>query len=44
MKEEQMMEIADLIHEALTHKEDPSALERVRDKVRNLTKQYPLPV
>jgi glycine/serine hydroxymethyltransferase len=43
MKEEQMMEIADLIHEALTHKDEPSALERVRGKVQNLTRRYPLP-
>ena len=43
MKEEQMMEIADLIHEALSHKDDPAALERVRAQVRELTRQYPLP-
>jgi len=43
MKEEQMMEIADLMHEALSHKGDTAVLDRVREKVHNLTRQYPLP-
>jgi RpiB/LacA/LacB family sugar-phosphate isomerase len=43
MKEEEMMEIADLIHEALTKREDPAALAAIRDKVRTLTRSYPLP-
>jgi glycine hydroxymethyltransferase len=43
MKEEEMLEIADLINEALTGRDDPSALERVRDKVRELTRCFPLP-
>ena len=43
MKEEQMMQIADLIHEALSHKDDESALAKVRAAVQELTRHYPLP-
>jgi glycine/serine hydroxymethyltransferase len=43
MKEEEMMEIADLIDEALRSSGDESMLTRVRQKVRGLTGQYPLP-
>jgi glycine/serine hydroxymethyltransferase len=43
MKEEEMMEIADLIHEALAHCEDRSKLHAVREKVRALTRRFPLP-
>jgi len=43
MKEEQMKQIADYIHEALTQKDDASALQKVRQKVQELTRQYPLP-
>ena len=43
MKEETMMDIADLIHRALTSKDNPAELEKIRDTVRALTKQYPLP-
>ncbi len=43
MKEEEMMEIADLIHRALTHKDAPAELEKVRGEVRTLTSRYPLP-
>ena len=43
MKEEEMMEIADLIHEALTKREDATALVAIREKVRALTVRYPLP-
>ncbi len=43
MKEEQMMEIGDLIHEALTHHTDTATLDAVRAKVHELTKRYPLP-
>jgi glycine hydroxymethyltransferase len=43
MKEETMMDIADLIHQALTNKDNPAELEKIRDTVRALTKQYPLP-
>lgn len=43
MKEETMMDIADLIHRALQNKDNPAELEKVRDSVRALTRQYPLP-
>jgi glycine hydroxymethyltransferase len=43
MKEEEMMEIADLIHDALTHKDDPDAISKIRAQVRALTARYPLP-
>ena len=43
MKEEQMMEIADLIHDALTNKDLPAVLENIRGKVRELTQRYALP-
>ena len=43
MKEETMMDIADLIHRALTNKDNPAELEKIRNTVRELTKQYPLP-
>ena len=43
MKEEDMMEIADLMHEALAQREDPAALAAVRGKVRTFTARFPLP-
>ncbi len=43
MKEEEMLEIADLINEALIGRDDAAALEGVRGKVRNLTRRFPLP-
>jgi glycine hydroxymethyltransferase len=43
MKEEEMLEIADLLAEALQNRADNAALERVRDKVRELTRRFPLP-
>ncbi len=43
MKEEQMMEIGDLIHEVLSNVTDDAVLERVRGKVRELTRRFPLP-
>ena len=43
MKEEEMMEIADLIHEALTKREDDAALGAIRERVRVFTKRFPLP-
>ncbi|HLW35350.1 MAG TPA: serine hydroxymethyltransferase [Chthoniobacterales bacterium] len=43
MKEEEMLEISDLIAEALGNRTDESALNRVRDKVRDLTRRFPLP-
>ncbi|HWN65887.1 MAG TPA: serine hydroxymethyltransferase [Candidatus Binatus sp.] len=43
MKEEDMLEIADLIAEALNNRNDADALERVRAKVRELTSRFPIP-
>ncbi len=43
MKEEEMLEIADLIAEALEKRSDADALERVRGKVVELTRRFPLP-
>ena len=43
MKEEEMLEIADLIAEALSNRADAAALERVRTKVREMTRRFPLP-
>jgi glycine hydroxymethyltransferase len=43
MKEEEMMEIADLMADALNANGDASALEKVRQQVRALTSKYPLP-
>jgi glycine hydroxymethyltransferase len=43
MKEEEMLEIADLIAEALQNRSDESALSRVREKVRDMTRRFPLP-
>jgi len=43
MKEEEMMEIADLMDEALTSGGEESVLKPVRQKVRELTSRYPLP-
>ena len=43
MKEEEMMEIADLIHEGLQARGNEAALKKVRASVGALTRQYPLP-
>jgi glycine hydroxymethyltransferase len=43
MKEEDMLEISDLIAEALQNRADESALNRVREKVRDMTRRFPLP-
>ena len=42
MREEEMLEIADLIAEALQNRADEGSLERVRGKVRELTRRFPL--
>jgi glycine hydroxymethyltransferase len=44
MKEEEMLEIADLVAEALEKRADRGALEDVRKKVLGLTRRFPLPV
>jgi glycine hydroxymethyltransferase len=43
MKEEEMLEIADLLAEALENRADNSKLEQIRDRVRELTRRFPLP-
>ena len=43
MKEEEMLEIADLVNEALIGRDDAAALEGVRAKVREMTRRFPLP-
>ncbi|HSI15749.1 MAG TPA: ribose 5-phosphate isomerase B [Chthoniobacter sp.] len=43
MKEEQMLEIADLIHRALANKDNADEIAKVRAEVRALTSRYPLP-
>ena len=43
MKEEDMMEIADLMDEALRSAGDESILQKVRNNVKALTSKYPLP-
>ncbi|WP_341539651.1 ribose 5-phosphate isomerase B [Chthoniobacter flavus] len=43
MKEEQMLEIADLIHRALSNKDNADEITKVRAEVRALTARYPLP-
>jgi glycine hydroxymethyltransferase len=43
MKEEEMLETADLLAEALEKREDAAALDRIREKVRELTRRFPLP-
>jgi len=43
MKEEEMMEIADLMDKALTSAGDPSALAEVRGEVKRFTSHFPLP-
>lgn len=41
--EDQMFDVANWIHEALTHRDNPSRLAQIRNQVRALTAQYPLP-
>jgi glycine hydroxymethyltransferase len=43
MKEEEMLEIADLIAEALAGREDERAIAKVRQQVQQLTRRFPLP-
>jgi glycine/serine hydroxymethyltransferase len=43
MREEEMLDMADLIAEALENREDSAALERVRGKVLEITRRFPLP-
>ena len=43
MKEEEMLEIADLIAEALAAREDERGIANVRQQVQQLTRKFPLP-
>lgn len=43
MKEEEMLEIGDLIHETLVSKDHPPKLAEIRARVRDLTATFPLP-
>src|SRR5204862_1540509 len=43
MKEEEMLEIADLLAEALDNREDERAITQVREQVQQLTRRFPLP-
>ena len=43
MREEEMLDIADLINDALTRRDDAAALESVRARVREMTRRFPLP-
>jgi glycine hydroxymethyltransferase len=43
MKEEEMLDIADLINDALNRRDDAAALEEIRGKVKELTRRFPLP-
>ena len=43
MREEEMVEIADLMHRALTHTADDAELLKIRAEVHAFTKRYPLP-
>ena len=40
---DRLLEIADLVAEALTNRTDEAALNRVREKVRDMTRRFPLP-
>src|SRR5436190_3365160 len=44
MREEEMLEIADLVAEALANRTDADALEKVHRKVLDLTRRFPLPI
>ncbi|MDQ6654753.1 MAG: serine hydroxymethyltransferase [Verrucomicrobiota bacterium] len=43
MREEEMLEIADLLNDALNRRDDAAALEQIRTQVREMTRQFPLP-
>ena len=43
MKEEEMMDIADFIHRALSAVENPGELAKIREDVRAFTRKFPLP-
>jgi glycine hydroxymethyltransferase len=43
MKEEEMLDIADFINDALNRRDDAAGLEEIRGKVKELTRRFPLP-
>jgi glycine hydroxymethyltransferase len=43
MKEEEMLEIADLLAAALAGRDDERAISEVRQQVQQLTRRFPLP-
>src|SRR3982074_3282962 len=43
MREEEMLDIADFINEALDNRNDEARLESLRGKVREMTRNFPLP-
>lgn len=43
MKEDEMFDIANWIHAALSNRENPAKLAAIRDEVKAFTAQYPLP-
>ena len=43
MREEEMLDIADLMNDALQNRDYANALEAIRAKVRELTRRFPLP-
>ncbi|MEZ5405313.1 MAG: ribose 5-phosphate isomerase B [Verrucomicrobiia bacterium] len=42
-QEEEMFEVADLIHHVLLSRQDEKAIEGIREQVRQIMKRYPLP-
>ncbi|CAN5685790.1 hypothetical protein BH20VER1_BH20VER1_09120 [soil metagenome] len=43
MMEEEMLDIADLMNDALDKRDDHAALENIREQVREITRRFPLP-
>ena len=43
MKEEEMMDIADFLHRALTSREDAAAIAKLREEVHAFSRKFPLP-
>ncbi|MFH1067771.1 MAG: ribose 5-phosphate isomerase B [bacterium] len=43
MKEDEMFDIANWIHQAISHRKEPEKLAEIRQQVRHLTSRFPLP-
>jgi len=43
MKEDEMFDIANLIEEAVEHRNDADKISSIRDHVRKITARFPLP-